>query len=197
MPQETNLNISPYFDDFDPANEYYKVLFKPGYPVQARELTTAQSILQNQIERLGDHIFKEGSVVVPGSISYKNDLNSVILENTYQGLPTDLYLDSLIGVRIRGGKSGVTAVIENYLKVSQSIKNITIFVKYLTSDSQTNSLKSFIDGETLQVDEDVTVFSNNALDSEDLIETLLQSGEGFATTVSQNSIYKASAVFFR
>jgi hypothetical protein len=50
MPQETNLNVSPYFDDFDPKNEYYKVLFKPGYPVQARELTTIQSILQNQIE---------------------------------------------------------------------------------------------------------------------------------------------------
>ena len=42
MPQETNLNVSPYFDDFhEPvvgakAKDYYKVLFKPGYPVQAR-----------------------------------------------------------------------------------------------------------------------------------------------------------------
>ena len=52
MPQETNLNVSPYFDDFDPDESYYKVLFKPGYPVQARELTVAQSILQNQIEQM-------------------------------------------------------------------------------------------------------------------------------------------------
>ena len=50
MPQETNLNVSPYFDDFDPQKNYYKVLFKPGYPVQARELTGLQSTLQNQIE---------------------------------------------------------------------------------------------------------------------------------------------------
>ena len=50
MPQETNLNASPYFDDFNPSKEYYKVLFKPGYPVQARELNNLQSILQNQIE---------------------------------------------------------------------------------------------------------------------------------------------------
>ena len=50
MAQQTNLNVSPYFDDFDPNDNYHKVLFKPGYPVQARELTGLQSILQNQIE---------------------------------------------------------------------------------------------------------------------------------------------------
>ena len=50
MPQKTNLNINPYYDDFDKANNFYRVLFKPGYPIQARELTTLQSILQSQIE---------------------------------------------------------------------------------------------------------------------------------------------------
>ena len=70
MSQETNLNVSPYFDDFDANNDYYKVLFKPGYPVQARELTTIQSILQNQIEKQGQHLFKEGDKVIPGNISY-------------------------------------------------------------------------------------------------------------------------------
>ena len=49
MPQNTNLNISPYFDDFDKDNNFYRVLFRPGYPIQARELTTMQSILQNQL----------------------------------------------------------------------------------------------------------------------------------------------------
>ena len=58
MPQQTNLNVAPYFDDFDPANDYHKVLFKPGYPVQARELTSLQSILQNQIEKFGQHFLK-------------------------------------------------------------------------------------------------------------------------------------------
>ena len=59
MPQKTNLNISPYYDDFDKAKNFYKVLFKPGSPVQARELTGLQSILQNQVESFGKHIFKE------------------------------------------------------------------------------------------------------------------------------------------
>ena len=47
MPQETNLNVAPYFDDYNKDGNYYKILFKPGYPVQARELTQTQSILQN------------------------------------------------------------------------------------------------------------------------------------------------------
>ena len=53
MSQETNLNVAPYFDDFNAGNDYYSVLFKPGYPVQARELNNLQSILQNQVEQFG------------------------------------------------------------------------------------------------------------------------------------------------
>ena len=63
MPQKTNLNISPYYDDFDKNDNFYKVLFKPGQPVQARELTTLQSVLQNQVESVGSHLFKDGSII--------------------------------------------------------------------------------------------------------------------------------------
>ena len=59
MPQQTNLNVSPYFDDYDPSDDFYRVLFKPGYPVQARELTALQSILQNQIENLVNIFLKK------------------------------------------------------------------------------------------------------------------------------------------
>ena len=72
MAQKSNLNVSPYYDDFDPNNNFYKVLFNPWFPVQARELTTSQSILQNQIEDFGSHIFKQGSVVIPGNITFDN-----------------------------------------------------------------------------------------------------------------------------
>ena len=102
MPQETNLNVSPYFDDFNSDNSYYKVLFKPGYPVQARELTTMQSMLQNQIEQFGNHTFKEGSVVIPGQLSYRNDLNYVKLENVFQGIPVEANLPFASGQIIRG-----------------------------------------------------------------------------------------------
>ena len=63
--------------DFDKNDNFYRVLFKPGFPVQARELTQLQSILQNQIESFGSHIFKEGSMVIPGNINYNAEYNSV------------------------------------------------------------------------------------------------------------------------
>ena len=61
-----DFNTSPYYDDFDKANNFYRILFKPGRSVQARELTQLQTILQNQIEQFGKNIFKDGTVVVGG-----------------------------------------------------------------------------------------------------------------------------------
>jgi hypothetical protein len=60
---KTNLNIAPYFDDYDIAKKYYRVLFKPGFAMQARELTQLQTILQNQIEQFGENIYMEGSII--------------------------------------------------------------------------------------------------------------------------------------
>ena len=70
MAQLTNLNVSPYYDDFDTADNFNRVLFRLDFAVQARELTTLQSILQDQIESQGKHMFKEGTVVIPGQLSY-------------------------------------------------------------------------------------------------------------------------------
>ena len=105
MPQETNLNVNPYFDDFDKNKNFYKVLFKPGSPVQARELTGLQSILQNQIEQFGTHFFKEGSKVIPGNVTYDNNYSCVQIESNFLGISVELYIDQLVGVRITGSRS--------------------------------------------------------------------------------------------
>ena len=80
-PRKLISNTAPYFDDFDPQNNYYKVLFKPGYPVQARELTTLQSILQDQIEKFGNHVFKEGDSVTGGGVRYNNQILFLLTKN--------------------------------------------------------------------------------------------------------------------
>ena len=100
--QETNLKISPYFDDFDANNDYYKVLFKPGYPVQARELTTLQSILQNQIAKFGQHFFKEGAKVIPGNTAYSSSYYAVELDNNYLGVPLSDYINQIVGDKNNG-----------------------------------------------------------------------------------------------
>jgi len=76
---EINLNVSPYFDDYDPEKDYLRVLFRPGFPVQARELTTLQSFLQTQINRFGEHVFKEGSKVTGGSTTINNEIYRLFL----------------------------------------------------------------------------------------------------------------------
>ena len=110
MPQETNLNVSPYFDDFDKNKNFHKVLFKPGSPIQARELSTLQSILQNQIEQFGTHFFKEGAKVIPGNLTY-TQYPCIQIEDRFLGIPVSFYTDQLIGLKITGSRSGVSATI--------------------------------------------------------------------------------------
>ena len=80
MPAKTDFNVAPYWDDFAITNDFYRVLFRPGFAVQARELTTLQTILQNQIEQFGNHFFKEGTIVIPGSVGYDPNYYAVKIQ---------------------------------------------------------------------------------------------------------------------
>jgi len=177
MSQETNLNVAPYFDDFDANNDYYKVLFKPGYPVQARELTTLQSILQNQIEKFGQHFFKEGAKVIPGNTAYIAQYPAIQIENSYLGIPVSDYINQLIGAKITGQTSGVTAVVNKVILSDESERgNTTLYISYLGSNSSDNSTVQFSNGENLT--SNVTISSAN---------TIVAVGEPFATTIATDS----------
>ena len=186
MSQETNLNVAPYFDDFDANNDYYRVLFKPGYPVQARELTTLQSILQNQIEKFGQHFFKEGAKVIPGNTGYNQLYYAVELQNTYLGVPVSAYADQLVGTKITGQTSGVTAVVDKILLPTDSERgNLTLYINYLSSNTQNNSTQQFSDGELLSCNTQIT--------SGLLGNSLITVGQPFASTLAQNATSIGSA----
>jgi len=192
MPQELNLNVSPYFDDFDKDKDFYKVLFKPGYPVQARELTGLQSILQNQIEQFGNHLFKEGSVVIPGQVSYIDNYYAVEIQSEYLGINVLAYLNSIVGKTIRGENTGVRAYVVGVLKDSDSERgNNTLYVNFLDSDYLTGSYQSFADDEVLLLEEGL--FGSNEIDSTKSV--VVQPGSGFAVTVPLNCNSIGSAVF--
>ena len=186
MPQQTNLNVAPYFDDFDPANDYHKVLFKPGYPVQARELTSLQSILQNQIEKFGQHFFKEGAKVIPGNTSYSRLYYAVQLDNNFQGVPVAAYVDQLIGTTITGERSGVTAVVDSVILPEDSERgNLTLYVSYLGSSTTNNQTQTFFDAETLTC--------NEVIISGLLGNTNIPVGSAFASTIQNNAAATGSA----
>jgi len=77
MALDTNLNVDPYYDDFDEAKNFHRVLFRPAVPVQARELTQLQTILQNQIERFGDNIFVEGTIIQGCNFNYDSSYSYI------------------------------------------------------------------------------------------------------------------------
>ena len=82
MALNTNFNVDPYYDDFDDNKDFNRILFKPGYAVQSRELTQSQTILQNQIKKFGDHVFQSGSIVTGGQITIQNtEQQSILLLN--------------------------------------------------------------------------------------------------------------------
>ena len=186
MSQQTNLNVAPYFDDFDPANDYHRVLFKPGYPVQARELTTLQSILQNQIEKFGQHFFKEGAKVIPGNTGYTQLYYGVQLQNTYLGVPVAAYAEQLVGTRITGETSGVSAVVDKVLLPEDSERgNLTLYINYLNSSTANNSTQTFSDGENLTCN---TVIASGLLGN-----SSIAAGSPFATTIANEAATTGSA----
>jgi hypothetical protein len=183
MAQKTNLNVSPYYDDFDSEKNFYKVLFNPGRPVQARELTTSQSILQNQIESFGSHMFKEGSMVIPGNIGYDGQYYSVKLNPSNFGTDISAYIDYFVGKKIIGQSSGTTATIQKVvLPDGNNVEYLTVYVKY--SDSDNNFVfNPFEDGEYLSANESI-VYGN----------TTINAGSPFASLIATNATSIGSAV---
>jgi hypothetical protein len=191
MPQQTNLDVSPYFDDFDKENQYYRVLFKPGQPVQARELTTLQSILQNQIEQFGDHFFKEGSIIIPGNINYIDNYYAVEIQESYLGSLVLSYLPYLIGKTIRGSNSGVRAIVVGVITADNSVRGTdTLYVNFLNSDTSTNSFQGFSSAETLILEQ--SLIENSTI--EDDLEIIIPANQGFALTIEGNPNSIGSAV---
>ena len=92
MALTTDFNVNPYYDDYDEDKSFYRVLFRPGYAVQAREVTQLQTILQKQIERHGRHTFDEGSIVLGCELNYDNKVQSLKLETQFSG--ADLTINS-------------------------------------------------------------------------------------------------------
>ena len=194
MPQKTNLNINPYFDDFDKDKNFYKVLFKPGFPVQARELTTLQSILQNQIESFGSHMFKEGSMVIPGNVTYDSQYSAVKLNPDHLGIDISVYANNLVGLKVRGQSSGIVAKVDKFENVSEEggITNPTLFVKYVQSGDD-NEIKPFEDGEVL-ITEDSFTYGNTSINAGETVASLISED---ATGVGSSFSIEPGVYFIR
>ena len=157
MPQKTNLNVAPYYDDFAQDKNFYKVLFRPGYSIQARELTQLQSILQNQIESFGKYAFKQGELVIPGEVGLNTKLPFVKLSSVSE-IPTNVDgsivykkydITQLKGQDLKGLTSGVVGTVIEATKATDIAADV-VYVNYTNSGTAGNE-DTFRQGETLEV----------------------------------------------
>ena len=77
----TNMNIRPYYDDFSEDKNYYRILFRPSFSVQARELTQLQTILSDQVSKVGNSLLDDGDVLSGGEMSYDSVAKTVTVKD--------------------------------------------------------------------------------------------------------------------
>lgn len=153
----TDFNVTPYYDDYSMNKEYYRLLFKPGYAVQSRELTQMQSMIQSQIKRFGVNIFKEGSIVIPGQFKFHVNVNGkkgspidYIKIKTNNASNNSVNVASFLGTTITGQTNRIRATVTNVLDTDGTTANTkTLYVTYLGASPSNTQIRTFVAGETL------------------------------------------------
>ena len=120
MTLTTNFNVPPYFDDYNPSNNYYRILFKPATAVQARELTQLQSMVQNQIEQLGNSLFYNNGTIVNGcAINEIQSLPFVRLNNFFSNGAV-LSFTNVSNTIVESANTGLRANILLYTEIGRA-----------------------------------------------------------------------------
>ena len=196
MVQKTDLNVAPYYDDHDGANNYVRTLFRPGFAVQARELTQLQTQLQHQIEQHGTFMFKEGSMVIPGAVSVNTKYYSLKLATQFSGETVDpsQYFNATTPVTITGATSGVTAKVIGF-SAATATDQPTLFLSYEKTGTDTETTV-FADGENISASAGVTHTSTYATSSVSATTFTSQFSvaKGSTTAQLEGSLGPASAV---
>jgi hypothetical protein len=153
MALETDFNVSPYFDDYNETKDFYKILFRPGVAVQARELNQFQTILQKQVERFGDNIFKRGTIIDGCNFSFHSTYPYVKLVDTQKdGL--QVIPSSYVGYFAKSTNPtiGVKAFIHDYQDGFESTDPDlkTVYLNYLNSGAN-GTTNTFTGAEVIQI----------------------------------------------
>ena len=147
---------APYYDDFftpDASGKtveeknYHRILFRPGYSVQARELTQLQTALQAQIDRHGQYAFKHGSRVVGGKVTVNTEHDFIKIESSFTHtvggtLNSDNYLSTFVGKEITGYNNTGNEIKAKVLSVvaQNGSEPNTLYIKYIHTQTYTNNI---------------------------------------------------------
>jgi len=147
-----SITIYPenYYDDFNTPDangltpedkNYLRILFKPGQSVQARELNQAQSILQSQVDKLGQGLFQSNSPIVGGGASFDDTLRYIDVEVPSDFVSTfELWSTDLANIELQQINTTLTASINkvDILEANEESENPSktyrLFIHY-TADT--------------------------------------------------------------
>jgi hypothetical protein len=194
MPLNTDLNVAPFFDDFDANNQYYRVLFRPAVALQARELNAVQSILQDQIEKFGNWAFKSGEVVSGCSITDDPILPFVRLQD-FQTNSASFNIANFSNAQVVSATSNLTATIitSNSGLVGNYPNTNVVYLRYINTGN--NGATSFSNNETLWLFTTPTTAPNSSL-ANAIINTYSNSTANTFTTGNAHGIHVDAGVIF-
>lgn len=186
---KTDFNVDPYFDDYDPDKQFNRVLFKPSVAVQARELTQLQTILQEQIRRFGNNVYKEGTVIDGCAFTFNDNFNYVKIKDL-DTLGTEVQVTGYTGYIAVGESTGVRGIVNTGVTglLSQDPNLNTLYIDYFKTG--TNEEKVFSSTENIKI-------YNGYVDANNLVTTVVAAGaevnnaigKGFSVTCSEGIIF--------
>jgi hypothetical protein len=148
---ETDLNVAPYYDDANNAlsDNYHRILFRPAVPIQARELTQLQDILQNQIERFGDNIFVAGTIIKGCNFSFDSNYYYTKILDLRPVDSQPVNPAQYVGLLAHEPTTNLYAICVNYQNgfESQDPNLNTLYFKYVNSG--VNNEQAFSSGQQL------------------------------------------------
>jgi hypothetical protein len=188
MSLETNFNAAPYFDDYSANSNYYRVLYRPGVAVQARELTQSQTILQDQIDKFGRHIFKDGSVIEGCTLAFDDAYAFVKVTDT----ATNGFVISVgdfIGDKLVSSANLQAIIVNSISGLETNDPDLnTFYVKYLNSANYANGAqqRTFDPDEVLEIrtSDDVQVAELAVANG-----SYSPTGNGYALSISEGTVF--------
>lgn len=189
MALDTDLSRKPYFDDYEVSKNFYRVLYRPAAAVQARELNQMQTILQDQIDKFGRHIFKDGSVVEGCAFTFDNLYNYVKIKDNFANNAAISNINEFVG-RIAVNSNGLRAQVVNAVNgyEAEDPDLNTLYVKYLNSSTFPNGAQQsvFSNNEIVQIQSNAGINIANVV----VAPVTNSTGKGYAFTTTEGVIFK-------